>query len=72
MSLDLFHPIISEWFAGRFRAPSDVQAQSWPAIVAGKHALVAAPTGSGKTLAAFLASIDVLLRQAIDHTLPDE
>jgi ATP-dependent helicase Lhr and Lhr-like helicase len=72
MSLEYFHPIIREWFAGRFSAPSDAQAQSWPSIVAGGHTLVAAPTGSGKTLAAFLASIDSLLRQAITGTLPDE
>jgi ATP-dependent helicase Lhr and Lhr-like helicase len=72
MSLDYFHPIVREWFTGRFSAPSDAQAQSWPAIVAGEHTLVAAPTGSGKTLAAFLASIDRLLRQAIDGSLSDE
>ena len=72
MSLELFHPIVRDWFDGRFDAPSDAQAQSWPAIIAREHTLVAAPTGSGKTLAAFLASIDSLLRQAIDHSLPDE
>ena len=72
MSLDYFHPIVREWFAGRFNAPSDAQAQSWPAIVAGDNTLLAAPTGSGKTLAAFLASIDQLLRQALDRTLSDE
>jgi len=72
MSLDLFHPIIREWFTGRFAVPSDAQAASWPAIVGGEHTLVAAPTGSGKTLAAFLASLDSLLRQAIDGTLADE
>ena len=66
MSLDYFHPLVREWFAERFGAPTEAQAQSWPAIVAGEHTLVAAPTGSGKTLAAFLASIDRLLRQAID------
>jgi len=72
MPADFFHPIVREWFAERFDAPSDAQAASWPAIVAGENVLVAAPTGSGKTLAAFLASIDSLLRQAIDHKLPDE
>jgi endo-1,4-beta-xylanase len=30
-----------------------------------------APTGSGKTLAAFLASIDDLLRQGVDGSLPE-
>lgn len=68
----LFHPIVVEWFAARFGAPTGAQAQSWPAIVRGEHTLVAAPTGSGKTLAAFLASIDSLFRQAAEGALPDE
>ncbi len=57
---------------GAFRAPTDAQAQSWPAIAAGENTLVAAPTGSGKTLAAFLASIDSLFRQAAANELADE
>jgi ATP-dependent helicase Lhr and Lhr-like helicase len=72
MPLSLFHPVVAEWFAGCFDAPTEAQQQSWPRIMAGEHTLVAAPTGSGKTLAAFLASIDNLLRQAADHNLPDE
>src|SRR4029079_18264640 len=72
MPTSLFHPVIAEWFADRFGAPTDAQAQSWPAIAGGEHTLVAAPTGSGKTLAAFLASIDSLFRQAIENKLPDE
>src|SRR3954452_11794152 len=72
MSLPLFHPIVADWFAEKFDAPTDAQARSWPAIASGEHTLVAAPTGSGKTLAAFLASIDSLFRQAVDGTLPDE
>jgi ATP-dependent Lhr-like helicase len=72
MLSSLFHPVIAAWFAERFGAPTAAQEQSWPAIVAGEHTLVAAPTGSGKTLAAFLASIDNLFRQAVDGSLPDE
>src|SRR5437868_8961119 len=72
MSLPLFHPIVADWFAEHFSAPTEAQAQSWPSIAAGEHMLLAAPTGSGKTLAAFLASIDTLFRQAVDGTLPDE
>ena len=68
----LFHPVIAAWFAERFGTPTAAQEQSWPSIVGGQHTLVAAPTGSGKTLAAFLASIDSLLRQAVDNTLSDE
>ena len=68
----IFIRLFASGLPGVSAAPSEAQAQSWPAIVAGEHTLVAAPTGSGKTLAAFLASIDRLLRQAINHTLPDE
>src|SRR5215470_2681748 len=54
--LDLFHPAVSAWFSSAFAAPTAAQVDAWPAIKAGRHALVAAPTGSGKTLAAFLAA----------------
>jgi ATP-dependent Lhr-like helicase len=67
-----FHPLIDGWFRNRFGQPTDAQQQGWPHIMAGRDTLIAAPTGSGKTLAAFLASIDRLLRLAIDGRLPDE
>ncbi len=68
----MFHPVINEWFSSRFESPSQAQVQGWPAIEAGKHALIAAPTGSGKTLTAFLAIIDRLFRIAIEGELQDE
>src|SRR5271154_6358834 len=54
--------------------PTAAQAEAWPAIQSGRHALVAAPTGSGKTLAAFLAAIDGLVRQGVEAggSLEDE
>jgi ATP-dependent Lhr-like helicase len=67
-----FHPAVAAWFEGRFGAPTPAQAQAWPAIQAGRNTLIAAPTGSGKTLAAFLAAIDLLVRQAAEGCLPDE
>lgn len=70
-SLELFHPIIQKWFVGRFRAPTRPQQEGWPAIVDGKHVLIAAPTGSGKTLTAFLASIDRLFRRAVAGELTE-
>jgi ATP-dependent Lhr-like helicase len=70
--LTQFHPAVSAWFSSAFTAPTPAQADAWPAIKAGRHALVAAPTGSGKTLAAFLASIDALVREGIEHGLKDE
>ena len=70
--LELFHPATRAWFESAFAAPTAAQLQAWPAIAAGRHALVAAPTGSGKTLAAFLAAIDALVREGIEHGLADE
>src|SRR5512134_56288 len=70
--LHSFHPVVAHWFLDRFKAPTDVQSQAWPAIQAGRATLIAAPTGSGKTLAAFLAVIDQLVKQGIESFLPDQ
>src|SRR5438067_590861 len=70
--LDQFHPAVREWFLKQFPAPTEPQAEAWPAIKSGKHTLIAAPTGSGKTLAAFLSAIDDLVWLAVDGTLTDE
>ncbi len=73
MPLPDFHPAVAGWFSDRFGEPTPVQAGAWPAILAGRHTLLAAPTGSGKTLAAFLAAIDALLKEGLaGHGLPDE
>jgi ATP-dependent helicase Lhr and Lhr-like helicase len=68
----LFHPAVEAWFDRCFKAPTPAQTRAWPAIQAGRHTLIAAPTGSGKTLAAFLAAIDLLVRQGVRAGLPDE
>jgi ATP-dependent Lhr-like helicase len=62
-----FHPVVQEWWASRFDAPTEAQLEGWSAIRRGEHTLIAAPTGSGKTLAAFLTSIDKLFREALEH-----
>lgn len=72
MALEGFHPLTAGWFQSRFPGPTEPQAQGWPRIASGHDVLIAAPTGSGKTLAAFLAGIDVLVRQAADGRLADE
>src|SRR5438132_13129670 len=72
MQLENFHPLIREWFAQRFSAPTEAQRLGWPAIQKGHDTLIAAPTGSGKTLAAFLASLDRLLRLALSGGLRDQ
>src|SRR2546427_529840 len=71
-ALESFHPAVREWFLKQFAAPTEPQAESWPAIKAGKHTLIAAPTGSGKTLAAFLSAIDDLVWKATSGNLADE
>jgi ATP-dependent Lhr-like helicase len=72
MTIQEFHPAVRDWFDARFGGATAVQRGAWPAILAGHHALLAAPTGSGKTLAAFLAAIDALVREATAGTLGDE
>ena len=62
--LENFHPIVREWFEGRFGAPTEPQRLGWPEIRAGRDVLITAPTGSGKTLAAFLLCLDELVRRA--------
>ena len=57
-ALEPFHPALRAWFAGRFAAPTEVQAKAWPHIAAGAHVLATAPTGSGKTLTAFLWALN--------------
>jgi ATP-dependent Lhr-like helicase len=56
-----FRPVVRDWFADAFAAPTRAQRLGWAAIAKGESVLVFAPTGSGKTLAAFLAAIDRLL-----------
>src|SRR5437764_363840 len=71
-ALESFQPAVREWFLKQFPAPTEPQAEAWPAIKEGKHRLIAAPTGSGKTLAAFLSVIDDLVWKAVAGTLADE
>ncbi|WP_166210170.1 DEAD/DEAH box helicase [Cognatiluteimonas telluris] len=66
-----FHPAVTAWFQRSFPAPTQAQAQAWPAIASSRNTLVAAPTGSGKTLTAFLAAIDALVREGLAGELPD-
>jgi ATP-dependent Lhr-like helicase len=64
-SLAWAHPLVQEWFLGRFESPTEPQVEGWPHILADRTTLISAPTGSGKTLAAFLACIDRLVRKAL-------
>ena len=70
-SLQWAHPLVQDWFVGKFGTPTEPQEQGWPHILAGRTTLISAPTGSGKTLAAFLACIDRLVRKALAGALQD-
>jgi ATP-dependent helicase Lhr and Lhr-like helicase len=70
--LSPFDPLVAEWFASRFGAPTEPQVEGWPLIREGSDILISAPTGSGKTLAAFLTAIDALVRRARLGPLPDQ
>ncbi len=61
--LELFHPIVQDWFRRRYGRPSPPQRAAWPVIARGEHTLLLAPTGSGKTLAAFFVFLDRLFRR---------
>jgi ATP-dependent Lhr-like helicase len=66
-------PEVASWFRKNFAAPTGAQARAWPAALAMRDVLVAAPTGSGKTLSAFLSAIDTLIREGLSPAgLPDE
>ncbi len=69
VSLSWAHPLVADWFLGKFGSPTEPQEQGWPEILAGRTTLISAPTGSGKTLAAFLICIDRLVRKALDGGL---
>jgi ATP-dependent helicase Lhr and Lhr-like helicase len=60
-----FAPRTRDWFVRAFAAPTEAQAQAWPAIATGEHVLISAPTGSGKTLAAFLWGLDRLAAEPL-------
>jgi ATP-dependent helicase Lhr and Lhr-like helicase len=62
-SLRDFAEPVRRWFGAALGTPTRVQELGWPALRAGRSALLFAPTGSGKTLAAFLAALDRLMFQ---------
>ena len=67
-----FSPLTNQWFKNNLGEPTAVQSEAWPAIAAGRHALVSAPTGTGKTLSAFLVFIDRMKSQSRAGDLPPE
>ncbi len=70
--LELFDPIIREWFNSKFEKMTEPQEYAIPYIHSGKNVLVSAPTGSGKTLTAFLSVINELFLLAKENKLEDK
>jgi ATP-dependent helicase Lhr and Lhr-like helicase len=64
-SLELFHPVVRQWFLRSVGKPTEVQERAWPEIAKGSHVLVSAPTGTGKTLTAFLWGLNQLATGAL-------
>lgn len=69
--MSLLHPVISEWFRGKFREVTEAQGMAVPLIHARRSVLVSSPTGSGKTLTAFLSIINELALLAQEGRLED-
>jgi ATP-dependent Lhr-like helicase len=69
--LSLMHPVVSEWFRGKFGDVTEAQAMAVPLIHSGRNVLVSSPTGSGKTLTAFLSILNELILQAGEGRLED-
>ncbi len=69
--LSLMHPVVSEWFRGKFGDVTEAQSMAVPLIHAGKNVLVSSPTGSGKTLTAFLSILNELILRADSGRLED-
>ncbi len=69
--LSLMHPVISEWFKGKFGKVTEAQAMAVPEIHTGKSVLVSSPTGSGKTLTAFLSILNELILLSEKEQLED-
>jgi len=69
--LSLMHPVISEWFKGKFGKVTEAQAMAVPVIHSRRSVLVSSPTGSGKTLTAFLSILNELTQLSERGELED-
>jgi ATP-dependent Lhr-like helicase len=69
--LSLMHPVVSEWFRGKFGKVTEAQSLAVPLIHGRRSVLVSSPTGSGKTLTAFLSIINELALKSQRGELED-
>lgn len=68
----LLHPLVREWFFGRFPGFSRTQLYGVKTIHDRKNVLVTAPTGGTKTLTAFLAILNYLVDLSLRKELEDK
>src|SRR3989338_10173808 len=68
----VLHPLVSEWFFGKFENFSLTQLYGVKAIRDRKNILVSAPTGGTKTLTAFLSILNYLVELGLKNELEDK
>src|SRR3989338_11716504 len=68
----ILHPIVKEWFYGKFADFSLTQLYGVKNIYGRRNILVSAPTGGTKTLTAFLGIINYLVTLALKNELEDK
>jgi len=66
------HPLVEEWFFGKFEDFSLTQLYGVKTIYDRKNVLISAPTGGTKTLTAFLSIINYLVSLAVKNELEDK
>ncbi|MFH1403274.1 MAG: ATP-dependent helicase [Candidatus Altiarchaeota archaeon] len=66
------HPVVRDWFTGRFTGFAKPQLYAVPNIMRGRNTLVSAPTGSGKTLTAFMSVLNKLITWSLIGDLEDK
>ena len=68
----ILHPLVKEWFFGKFADLSPTQRYGVLPIWERKNILVSAPTGGTKTLTAFLSILNYLVTLAEKNELEDK
>lgn len=69
---EILHPLVREWFFGRFEDFSLTQRYAVKNIYDRKNILVSAPTGGTKTLSAFLGILNYLVGLAVKGELEEK
>ncbi|MAE49648.1 ATP-dependent helicase [Candidatus Pacearchaeota archaeon] len=69
---ELLHPLVAEWFFGKFPSFSLTQLYGVGRIIGRENILVSAPTGGTKTLTAFLGILNYLVGIAAKGELEDK